>query len=170
MEECPAASRERIPEDVAVCGDGRIDLITREKEQPRGRLPDDPTFATRDRQGHPPVPTDLSLDRAHIVDSRFDLDDDETTCPRVECEKVDPSVRPAVDDLDLAKREPAIRAKASVRIPGAPRVSELPLSLTEEDRRGPDDPQFEAEGVPDPLHDLERRVRSSRFDRRHVSR
>jgi hypothetical protein len=170
VEQTGAASWEGESKDIAVRGYGAIDLVAGKEEKPRCRQLNAPAFATGDRGGHPLVPTDLPLDRTHVVEARLDLDDDEATGSRVERQEVDPSMRPTVDDFDLAQREPTIGAKSSVHIAGAPGVDELALSLTEDDRRGSDDPQFEPEGVPDPLHDVERRVRGPRFDRGDISR
>jgi hypothetical protein len=46
----------------------------------------------------------LALQGAQVIEPRLDLDDEQRACSLIECEDVDPAMRPAMHDLDLARR------------------------------------------------------------------
>ena len=77
-------------------------------------------------------------------------------------------MRPAVDDLDFAKGQPAGRRsrRSTYRAPGMDDVSRL---WTDDHRRRSDDPEFEAEGVAEPLDHVQRRIRRAALDARQVA-
>jgi hypothetical protein len=147
-----------------------IDLVAGEDDQPPDHAPWSPAQAERDSEGRSFIPAELSLDRPHIVQSRLDLDDKQAPARRIEREKVDPSMRAALDDLDLARGLPADALQPTLDERGTSSVDEITLATIPDDRRDTGrDVDLDVECDCDPFDKVECRVGLCCLDLRDVT-
>jgi hypothetical protein len=99
-----------------MCSDDALDLVAGECQHDRdhtGRPPPEPPHGL---PGHALIPSDLAFERTEIVEPGLDLDDQQGSSPTIEREEVDPTMRAAVDDLDLARGRPTMPTKPSIDV------------------------------------------------------
>jgi hypothetical protein len=110
----------------------------------------------------------LPLDRADVVESRFDLDDDERLTSRLERQQIDPSVGTAGERLDLARSQPAGSPESAIDVRRAASMNEVATPGLDDDGWPSD--QFEVDPQPlgDPPYEIERRIGGSALDPRIV--
>jgi hypothetical protein len=119
-DEVGGAEREGDPDQIPMVAYDGVDLIAGERHHDRDPPPRSPTPSRRELPGHALVPSELTLQSTQVIESGLDLDHEKRASPAVEGEKVDPAVRPPVDDLDLASRLPALVSETSIEIGRAP--------------------------------------------------
>ena len=168
VKQCSRARRKGPSEDLPVCRDRCVHLVARQQQEPSSGLADLPALGAGDRRRHPPIPAQLPLDGSDVVEARLDLDD-ESTGPWIERREVDqPCDLPWTTSTSRRVSQPADRSRRSTyRAPGMDDVSRL---WTDDHRRRSDDPEFEAEGVAEPLDHVQRRIRRAALDPRQVAR
>lgn len=129
-----------------------IDFIARERQYQRQDAPWLPPANATWLPGHPLIPSELALQGSQVVESGLDLDHEERASPPVEGEKVDPSVRAPVDDLDFAGSfEPQV-SEATVDVGGTPGVNGIQCTTTGwKDGWTGGELDLQAERVRDPL-------------------
>ncbi len=148
-----------------------LDLVTCEGQHDRDHPGRPPAERSRRLPGHALIPSDLTLERAEVIEPGLDLDDQQGARPMIEREKVDPTVRSTVDDLDLPRGGPAMPTKPSVDIGGAASMDGiLDTRATGEHRRPDRQLYIQSQRVGNGLDQANGRVRLAALDLGYVPR
>ena len=109
-----SAIRECAIDDVPVANQRCFVLLGRQDEEPRDDASRRPTTLPSDTACCALVPIDLALNGADIVEHGLDLDYQQRARSSIECQKIDPSTPPSIDDRDFPGGLEAGGSKATV--------------------------------------------------------
>lgn len=154
---------------LAICLDCAVYFIGGEDHKPADDPKRSPTMPCGDLHRLAFVPTQLSFDRADVVETRLHFDDEQRAGSRLIRDEIDPAVRSRMDDLDLPASLPARPTEAPVDISGAAGMEEVALPRSaDDDRPARKELEFDPEHFADPVDEIQRRVRAPDLDRADV--